>query len=62
MVLVDLTFVAEFFLDFCYCLLLDFLEFYGFLLLLVVLGMYSDLCCWCHGFKDMKHEKNFIYY
>ena len=42
-VLVWLTFVAGFFLDFCCCSLLDFLEFYEFLLLLVVLGMYSDL-------------------
>jgi hypothetical protein len=30
--------LLDFFLDFCCCLLLDFLEFYGFLLLLVVLA------------------------
>ena len=36
-------------------LLLDCLWIYGFLLLLVVLGMFLDLCCWCCCFTDMKH-------
>jgi hypothetical protein len=43
-------------LGFLLWLLVDCLQIYGFLLLLVVLGMFSYLCCWGCVFTDLKHK------
>ncbi len=59
-VLAGLTFVAGFFFGFLLLFVAGFFRALRIFVVAYCIGMYSDLCCWCRGFKDLKHEKNFI--